>query len=123
MATILVVDDEQDVADAVKLVLQNDGYFVLVAKDMASARDILSTGEVDACVLDVWIDGDTGLDLATEISRDAEPVPFVMMSGGGPGRSLESATAKADALGAAEVLFKPFDDDELLAAVKKALGA
>ena len=48
--------------------------------------------------------------------------PFVVISGGGPGRTLENVTARADAYGAVRILYKPFEDEELLAALNQTLG-
>ena len=120
MTTILIVDDDVPVAQSVAIVLEEAGYATRLVHDAKAARAALATERPAACVFDVWLDGEDGLALA-EAARDAG-LPLVVMSGGGPGRSLESVTAKADALGAAAMLFKPFDDEELLDAVARALG-
>ena len=119
--TILIVDDDVPVAQSVALVLQDAGYATRQVHDARAATEAMRTDPPDACLFDVWLDGDDGLALAEEAR--ARGLPLVVMSGGGPGRSLESVTAKADALGAAAMLFKPFDDDELTDAVARALGA
>lgn len=121
MTTVLVVDDDVGVGTAVTYVLEGASYQVALAASAEAARDRLSQGGIDACVLDVFLDGDDGLTLADEVVR-AGGLPLIVMSGGGPGRTLESVAARADALGAAAVLFKPFDDDELLGALRRALG-
>ena len=120
MKTILIVDDDVPVAQSVALVLEDAGYETRLAHDAAGALAAMKAEPPDACLFDVWLDGEDGLALA-ERARDSG-LPLVVMSGGGPGRSLESVTAKADALGAAAMLFKPFDDDELTDAVAKALA-
>jgi DNA-binding NtrC family response regulator len=122
MAYLLVVDDEAAVADAVSLVLRAEGHDVESCGEAAQALDRLSSGRFDGAILDVWLGADNGLRLAEGIGTMETPCPFIIMSGGGPGRTLENATAAADALGASRVLFKPFDDDELLSAVDAMLG-
>lgn len=117
---VLIVDDDVPVAQSVALVLEDAGYRTRQVHDARGALDAMRADPPDACLFDVWLDGDDGLALAEEAG--ALGLPLVVMSGGGPGRSLESVTAKADALGAAAMLFKPFDDDELTDAVAKALG-
>lgn len=72
---------------------------------------------VDGAIIDVWLRGEDGLDVAEKLAERRDRLPFAVMSGGGPGRSLERVTARADALGARGILFKPFDDDELMALV------
>ena len=116
--TILIVDDDRGVADAVRMVLEEAGYAVRTSAQEAyrACEEMMPR----LCLLDVWLKGEDGLELAAEARRKG--LPLIIMSGGGPGRSLEAVTARADALGASAVLYKPFDDDELLAAVRRALG-
>ncbi len=123
MATILIVDDDSGVADVVALVLEGQGHAPIIANSAAEAINSLSERDVDGAILDVWLGKDDGLELAAELSRVGNPPPFIIMSGGGPGRSLETVTARADALGAHSVLYKPFDDDELIEAVRSLLPA
>ena len=118
---VLIVDDDKNVAEAVRLVLEGEGYAARLAHSVAAAKAALEAKRPDLCIFDVWMNGEDGLDLAAEVKAQTG-LPLVIMSGGGPGRTLESVTAKADAVGAAAMLFKPFDDDELIGAVRKALG-
>ncbi|WOI52802.1 response regulator [Parvularcula sp. LCG005] len=122
MSTILIVDDDAAVADVVKLVLSEAGHKCLVAHSPRDALDVVEKQSVDGIILDVWLGRDDGLDLAATLIERMPTQPFIIMSGGGPGRSLEMVTARADALGACSVLYKPFDDDELLTAVDAMLG-
>lgn len=119
MTLILIVDDDARVAQSVAMILGDAGYATDTAADAAAARKAVAAARPDLCVCDVWLGKDDGLTLAEEFQADG--IPLVVMSGGGPGRSLESVTAKADALGAAAMLFKPFEEDELTEAVTKAL--
>ena len=120
MTRILIVDDDVAVARSVAMVLEDAGYEAVQVHDAEAALAAMRDDPPAACVFDVWLDGVDGLALAEEASQAG--LPLIVMSGGGPGRSLESVTAKADALGAAAMLFKPFEDDELTDAVAKALG-
>ena len=120
MPSILIVDDDKAVADALRLALEEAGHAVRVAHEPAAARMIVASDTPpDICIFDVFMDGEDGLALAAELQHEGAP-RVIIMSGGGPGRTLESVTARADALGAVAVLFKPFDDDELLEAVRRA---
>ena len=121
MGKILIVDDDAGVADSVALVLREAGHEPRIASDGRSALAAMTMAPPDACVLDVWLGEEDGLAVA-EAAR-GRGLPVVVMSGGGPGRSLEQVTARADALGAVRVLYKPFDDDELTDAVAAALGS
>lgn len=119
MKTVLIVDDDVRVAQSITVVLEDAGYKARMVHDAKAALAAMQIAPPNACLIDVWLDGEDGLALG-EAARDAG-LPLVVMSGGGPGRSLEQVTAKADALGAAAMLFKPFDDDELTDALARAL--
>lgn len=109
-------------AEVVCLVLQDAGFESASAPDRASAIDALAnSGPFDGAIIDVWLKGEDGLEVADQLSHEIPSLPFLIMSGGGPGRSLEAVTARADALGAHAVLFKPVENDELLDAVKTML--
>lgn len=120
MRTVLIVDDDVDVARSVAMVAEDAGYKARMVHDAKAALAAMRMDPPDACVLDVWLGEADGLAVAETASRAG--LGIVVMSGGGPGRSLESVTAKADALGAAAMLFKPFDDEELTDALARALA-
>lgn len=127
MATILVVDDNEDVAETVSINLKEAGHHAITAPTLHQARqEMQDRGDsFNGAIVDIWMTNgtatDNGLHFAEELSRRSPPIPFVVISGGGPGKTLESVAARADSLGAVAVLFKPFDDDELMAAVKSML--
>ncbi|MEM9234350.1 MAG: response regulator [Pseudomonadota bacterium] len=123
MTHLLVVDDNADVAEAVSIALTEAGYATTAARTLSDARERINSTEIDGVIVDVWMDTDNGLEFAAEIAKHTPPTPFIVMSGGGPGKSLEAVTARADSLGAAAVLFKPFEDDELLNAVRAMLAS
>lgn len=121
MANILVVDDDQDVAELVALVLRQAGHTSHVAHNVTDAQSVLNEIAIEGAVIDVWLGVEDGLSLAGIVQDQPRHLPFLIMSGGGPGKTLEVVTAKADALGAHTVLFKPFDNDELISAVDEML--
>lgn len=122
MANLVVVDDDAAVADVVALALRSAGHTTSIAYSTTEAAEALQQESIDGVIIDVWLDGDDGLNLAQQVSTRTPPLPFIVMSGGGKGKTLENVTARADALGAVRVLFKPFDDDELLDAVNEMLN-
>ena len=121
-ANILLIEDDHDVAEAIMLVLESNGYNVTHADNSAKARENLSGKTFGCALLDVWLGAEDGLAVLSDLRSEGEAIPVIVISGGGPGRTLENVTARADALGAFGVLYKPFGDSELLDAVKQALS-
>ncbi|MEM6649647.1 MAG: response regulator [Pseudomonadota bacterium] len=119
MANILIVDDDSAVADVIALVLEQADYTALTTSTIGEAKAHIERGDVAGALIDVWLQDEDGLSLAAHLAEKDPTFPFIIMSGGGPGRSLETVTARADSFGAHHVLYKPFDDDELLSAVEK----
>ena len=123
MARILVAEDVEEMRMAIDLVLSGDGHEVVLAEDGEVASQMLGKNEFDVIVLDIWMPKKGGLELMREITSAYPDLPIIVISGGGPDATLENVTAVSDLYGAIRVLYKPFEDEELLGAVKEALGA
>jgi CheY-like chemotaxis protein len=116
---ILLADDTAAVREALTFVLESDGHIVTVATNGAQAMEALQAGPIDLAVLDIWMPQASGLDVLKTIRASWPQLPVIIMSGGGPGPSLEQATAIADLYRASHILYKPFDDEDLLALVRR----
>lgn len=124
MLNILVIDDDPHVREGLVAVLEMEGHKVTEMDNGADARKILSTdgcNDYDVVLLDLWLPEDHGLNVLRDMRGNGCDLPVVVMSGGGPGRTLEQAVAMADAWGASEVLIKPFRNEEVLSAIAKAV--
>ncbi len=117
MSTILVVDDKDMLRDSVGITLQRAGFTVLAASGGQAALDIISRRKPDAVVTDLKMPGMTGLELLEHVREFDEDLPVVMMTAFG---AVDSAV-KAMKLGAFTYITKPFEGDELLVAVKRAI--
>lgn len=115
--TVLVVDDDASIRRALRSQLQILGFNVL---DFPSAEDFLGS-EVpkgEACLLlDVYMPGMTGIDLCRNLTESGRRMPTILISGRD---DLQTRKMMRDANPAASLL-KPFDEKELLKAIKKAL--
>jgi DNA-binding NtrC family response regulator len=117
-AQILVVDDEPDIRQLVKEILEDEAYSVEVAKDGESARQIFAKQKPDLVLLDIWMPDIDGISLLKEwTSGGALESQVVIMSGHG---TLETAV-EATRLGAFDFVQKPLSLAKLLATVRKAL--
>jgi len=116
--TVFVVDDDPSIRESLSLLLSSAGYGV---KPFASAKEFLES-EHDtpgpACLVsDIKMPGLSGLDLQKELLSRNYPIPIVFITGHGDIPISVQAMKK----GAVDFLSKPFDDNELLDAVKMAL--
>lgn len=113
---ILIVDDDADILDVLSMVLQDRGYDVVTARHGALGLEALRDGARGASLilLDLMMPVMDGWQFHEELQRDPElrEIPTVMLTAD------FRAVPRAQALGVAGVLRKPFDTDALLAIVR-----
>ncbi len=114
--TILVVDDEEAIAEAVRARLESEGYRVLVAGDGPEAIRIHAEQRPDLVVLDLMLPGMDGLEVCTRIQKDRW-TPVLMLTA----RTEEADKVAGFAVGADDYLTKPFSLRELAARVSAIL--
>ncbi|NHK26701.1 response regulator [Parvularcula flava] len=119
MKSILIIEDDATVAEAVSFVLERNGYETTHVETGSRASELLKKQHFCGALIDVWLGSEDGLDVLARLRADGNTLPVVIMSGGGPGHTLESVSTRADVLDACAVLFKPFTDEELLDAVNR----
>lgn len=117
MSTVLVVDDKEMMRDSVGVTLERAGFEVMSAPDGAAALEMIAKRRPDAVVTDLRMPGLSGLDLIERVRAIDEELPIVLMTAFG---TIETAV-KAMRLGAFDYLTKPFEGDELIVAIKRAV--
>jgi CheY-like chemotaxis protein len=117
MVRVLLADDSPMMAEAVVAALEHEGHSITVAYDGEQALALLANQEFDIAVLDIWMPKKSGLDVLKVVRQNKPGLPVILISGGGPGATLEQATAMADMYRADRMLYKPFEDEELLSAI------
>jgi DNA-binding response OmpR family regulator len=116
VATVVVVEDEAAIADAVAARLRSEGLVVEVAGDGPSAVALVERVRPDLVVLDVLLPGFDGLEVCRRIQRD-RPVPVLMLTA----RDSELDMVVGLEVGADDYLTKPFSPRELVARVRALL--
>jgi len=116
---ILVVDDEPDIRELIKDILDDEGYEVTIAENAQTAREARRNRKPDLVLLDIWMPDTDGISLLREWNDDNAHVetPVVMMSGHG---TVETAV-EATRLGAYDFIEKPLSLAKLLLTVRRAL--
>jgi len=117
---ILVVDDERDIRELVKEILEDEGYEVSIANNAQEARRVRRIRRPDLILLDIWMPDVDGITLLKEWSEEGDlDSPVIMISGHG---TVETAV-EATRLGAYDFIEKPLSLAKLLLIVKRALEA
>lgn len=107
---ILVVDDEREIRNVLRLLFENQGYAVIEAADGNEAvRKMREISDVDLCVMDIMMPGVSGVDATAEI-RSFSTVPVLFLTA----KSLDSDKLEAYDAGGDDYIVKPFSPRELL---------
>lgn len=114
---ILVVDDEPDIRELIKDILEDENYHVRIAADGQEAQRVFSEEQPDLILLDIWMPDIDGISLLKEFKQQNKSVTIVMMSGHG---TIETAV-EATRLGASDFIEKPLSTAKLLRGVEQAL--
>ena len=116
MAHILLVDDEQEIAQLVQLYLENEGHTVTTFYDGSEAAKAIDQQGFDLAILDVMLPGQDGFSLCARIRQSCN-YPVMMLTA----RTEDTDKINGLAIGADDYLTKPFNPLELVARVKAQL--
>ncbi|MEM7350876.1 MAG: response regulator transcription factor [Acidobacteriota bacterium] len=117
MSRILLVEDEDHLAQGLAYNLRNSGYDVEIATTGEEALEAVERRAVDLMLLDVMLPGINGIEVATRLRRTGQIMPIVMLSA--KDRTADSIAGLE--AGADDYITKPFDLDEVLARIRGAL--
>jgi CheY-like chemotaxis protein len=106
---VLIVDDEDDLRDLLKVALELDGLDVETAANGAVALERLRQEHFDAVVTDLFMPNVDGIELMRDVKVAQPQIKVVAISGWGLTRSKTDYLGVARELGADHVLVKPFD--------------
>lgn len=115
MSAVLIVEDEQHLADGLRFNLEAEGYLVEIARDgeAALARLLADGADFDAIVLDVMLPVKDGFTVAAELRAAGQFVPILMLTA----RAHPEDVLRGFAAGADDYLAKPFELGILLARI------
>ena len=113
---VLIVDDDDDVRDSLCALLQSAGFAV---RDFSSARALLDEEDLTgACLIaDIRMPDMDGLTMQEELTKRGSTLPVIIVTGHGD----VPLAVRAMKAGAADFIEKPYDDEDLLASVRRAV--
>ena len=116
MVKIALVDDSVILRSALKNVLESSGFQVVL--EVGNSKELfalLEKSKAELVLLDVFFPTENGLDMLAKLKRLNPRVKVLLVTG----MRQETILAEAQRLGADGVLYKPFDTDDLLAAIER----
>ncbi len=111
---VLIVEDEQRMADLLEKALSEEGHHVVVARDGRSGYEIARTSPFDVIVLDVMLPGMDGVTAARKLREERNQTPILMLTA----RDTSADIVTGLDCGADDYLTKPFSIDVLLARLR-----
>ena len=115
---LLIVEDDREMRDLLRKVLEKEGYRISLAGDGCEAVTLLAQGGFDLIVTDMLMPHDGGLELLATVHRNLPTLPVIIVTAFGDWHSYSRALE----LGAAAFISKPLRMSELVAAVHNALA-
>jgi DNA-binding NtrC family response regulator len=116
-AKVLVVDDEPDMADSIRHMLERYGHQVVVETNSTRAVQLAVSEQPDLVITDLRMPDLDGLELLDRLRASNMNMPVIIITG----YASIDAASRAQASGAADFFTKPFSPDELRSRVEKAL--
>jgi DNA-binding response OmpR family regulator len=116
--TILICDDDRELVDGLRYLLEGQGFHVIVAHDGVAGKTAITQQKPDLVLLDMMMNRMGGYPVLEHFKGKADAPPFIMMTANEGSRH----KAYAEFLGVIEYLRKPFASEKLLEAVAKALA-
>lgn len=120
MNSILLIDDDEALREALRVALERAGYNVVIAGDGKEGLQLYRRLRPDLVVTDIVMDGQEGIEIITTLRRESPLVKIIAMSGGGSMRDRTYLDA-ARCLGAQRTLDKPFELQHLLTIIRDLL--
>jgi two-component system OmpR family response regulator len=115
--SILLIEDEQEIADIMMLHLSDLGYLVTHASDGIDGLALALKGQWDLILLDLTLPGIDGIDICRQVRKSNPALPIILVSA----RSAEDERIHGLDEGADDYITKPFGVDELIARVRAVL--
>lgn len=112
---VLIADDDPDILEAMRLILEIGQYDVTVVEDGKTIIGQMKKLKPQLVLLDIWMSGVNGLDIYKEIKKDKDigKIPVILVS------ASKGIKTDAQEVGANDFLAKPFEMQDLLEKIKK----
>ena len=118
MTRVLVIDDNPDIRETLRWLLEGEGYEVAVAANGLEGLGVQRSAPADLVVTDIFMPEQDGIETLWKFREEFPRVPIVVMSGGGAARGTDYLSVARE-LGARKTLRKPLNPQELIDVVRQ----
>ena len=117
---VVLVEDELNIAEAIRFLLSNDGWRVETLANGGNAAEVIRAASPDLVILDVMLPGKSGFEILHELRADPAmaDMPVLMLTARCQSRDREMA----ESAGVSRFMTKPFSNTEVLEAVRELSG-
>ncbi len=122
MSSVLIIEDVPAVLFSMRIILQGRGHTVTAVSNGADGLAALRAGPVDLVITDIWMPGMTGAEVIRQGRAIAPATRFLAITGGDPNGADPKSTMRDMRVEADDVLLKPFEKPDMLAAVDRLLS-
>ena len=118
--TVLLIEDEPNIIEAISFILSRDGFHVLSHGDGLSALSAVERTSPDMVILDLMLPGRGGLDILRDLRAhpSTQALPVMMLTA----RGQKTDREQAERLGVSRFMTKPFANGDILAQVHELIG-
>ena len=117
MNTILIIDDEKEICESIKMILEYEGYSVDYSTSALNGLNLIEEKQISCLLLDIQMPEMNGFEVLKKVKDTTPSLSVIIISAHG---SVENAV-KATRLGAFDFIEKPIDRDKLLISVRNAV--
>jgi FixJ family two-component response regulator len=118
LEVVCLVDDDSSVRKSVSRLLESDGFSVVAFCEPEAFLNHVARNPIPLAVLDIWMENMTGMELLAHLCARSPQTRVIFITG----HEDRAAQATVMQAGAFAFLIKPFDDEQFLSAVHRALG-
>jgi DNA-binding response OmpR family regulator len=116
-ANILLIEDDHDLGNLLKLYLEQENYQVFLERNGNNFLNIIRDNDISICIFDVMLPGENGYSIAEKVKLKYPKLPFLFLTA----RKQKEDRLKGLKLGADDYITKPFEADEMVLRIKNIL--
>ena len=121
MALILIIDDDTEIREVLRQILERAGYEVMEASDGREGLNLYRERQADLIITDIVMPRKDGLETITDLRIEFPGSKIIAISGGSRGIGAHDCLSYVKEFGVSHIFTKPFEHEELFEAIQELL--